>query len=529
MKRRDSLALFLAPLLILEGCQTSREITRRSELMDPVRPEEITVRTKSDTSYQLSFYSLADSTLRGAGTVKDSWHEDAFNGVIPLGSIRGIEVESPHLLGSLAALGATALFIAVLQNNVNRAGHGLAVKRDIERYYPPGGESSCPYVYAWNGDRYVLEAEPFGTALGKAMEMTSSHLLPSARQECGTVRLRLTNERRETHYVNSIRLLAIDAGTSPGVVLDGSGAAWPVAHPRAPVTASEKSGRSILEDLASIDGRMWECDASSLTSGSSYADVLDLVFTRPPASTSGSLILTGINTTLSTAMFGYCCRIAGGDGNALTKAIDTDPGLIALIEAYREDASMKVSVWNGSEWEAQGAFLPEANAVTFSRGLRIRVPDDAGDTVRVRLRSMADVWKIDAISADWTPAAPLPMREMELLSAIGPGGEDLRPTLGADDDRFEVLFPPDRVELIFSGAETPPGERVVYAVAGRGYLHEWIPAQTGDGVASLAAMVPEERRIDFLKELLKHREIVFRSAYEEWVKVRTGGCAGATR
>ena len=192
--------------------------------------------------------------------------------------------------------------------------------------------------------------------------------------------------------------------------------------------------------------------------------------------------------------------------------------MIGLLRTYLDDASLKVSVWNGRGWEPQGAFRPEANAVTFRRGLRIHVPDGAGDTVRVRLRSMADVWRIDGISADWTAAEPLPMRPVKLLSAIGPGGEDLRPLLSAGDDRYAILFPPDRVDLAFAGPQTAPGAKVFFAVAGRGYLHEWIPEGTADGVASLAAMVPRERRIDFLKELLKSREIVLQSVYEEWAK-----------
>jgi hypothetical protein len=237
-------------------------------------------------------------------------------------------------------------------------------------------------------------------------------------------------------------------------------------------------------------------------------------------------------------MFGYCSRIAGDQSIELTHAIDTDPELVADLNAYLDDASLKVSVWSGRAWEAQGAFRPEANAVTFTRGLRIRVPGGAGDTVRVRLRSMADVWRIDAISADWTPAAPLPMRPVDLLSAIGPGGTDMRPLLRSDDDRYAILLPPDRVEMTFAGAgaepgartlmpgKTAPNSRTVYVVAGRGYLHEWIPAQAGDGesgigrsdeaAASLAAMVPEDQRIDFLKELLKHREIVLQTVYQEW-------------
>jgi hypothetical protein len=511
----------LGVLLAVSGCQSSRRVTHRSELEDPVRTGPITVYAKDHRLYELSGYVLADSVIRGLGTVEVAGKTAPYEGEIPLSSIVAIKSNSQSTLRGFVAIGAAGLFISALVAGTGGT-HGLSEREEVVRHYPTSGGdgSSCPYVYAWNGERYVLEAEPFGVGLGKALELTTFHLLPSAREENGIVRLLLTDERQETHYVNSLSLMAIDLGASPGVFLDANGTAWPLAHPQQPVAASDRSGRSILSETASADGQMWECDASSLTAGSGYEDVFDFTFSCTPGATSGSLVLTGINTALSTAVFGQLCRVVGDQAIALTHAIDTDPELIARLRDYLDDASLKVLVWNGSEWQEEGAFRPEANAVTFTRGLRIRIPDGAGDTVRVRMRSMADVWKVDAIAADWTAASPLPMRPVDLLSAVGPAGDDLRQLIQEDDDRYAILFPPDRVELSFAAAEGTPGARIAYAVAGRGYLHEWIPEGSGDGVTSLAAMVPRERRIDFLKELLKHREIVLQPVYEEWAKGR---------
>jgi hypothetical protein len=366
----------------------------------------------------------------------------------------------------------------------------------------------------------VLEAEPFGAGLGRALELTTVHLLPSARAENGTVRLRLTNERQETHYVNSVRLYAIDLGASPAAVLDGDGTAWPLARAEAPAAAADQTGGDILADVASADGRMWECDPATLSPGSGYRDVVDVAFVRPSGASTGSLVLTGINTALSTAIFGHLCRAAGDQVPELLHAIDTDPELIAQLRRYLEDASLEASVWNGLEWKRAGVFRPEANAVAFTRGLRVRIPDGAGDTVRVRLSGLADVWRIDALSIDWTKASPLPMTPLEMLSATGPEGEDLRSSIGGDDDRYAVLVPPDRVELEYAARGVAPAARVRYVVAGRGYLHEWVPEATAPAPAMPASWVPEERRIDFLKEMLKHREVVLQPVYEEWRRAR---------
>ena len=74
-----------------------------------------------------------------------------------------------------------------------------------------------------------------------------------------------------------------------------------------------------------MDGRLWECDLSRLTPTSGYEDVLELEFVRPRETASGLLVLTGINTALSSAVYTSLCRVVGGQAALLAHAIETDP------------------------------------------------------------------------------------------------------------------------------------------------------------------------------------------------------------
>ena len=129
--------------------------------------------------------------------------------------------------------------------------------------------------------------------------------------------------------------------------------------------------------------------------------------------------------------------------------------------------------------------------------------------------------RIDALSADWGDSRPLPMQSLDMLSAAGPAGEDFRDALGADDERRAVLLPPDRVELAFAAARPQGGGRVVYAVAARGYLHEWDPRPRGDDAVVGFLPISEERPIEILKQLLDHRDQVLQPVYETWRRTRS--------
>lgn len=520
MSRGVVFAAGVAVLLAMCGCATSRKIASRAELASLPSYQPVTVYAQDDRVYRLRRHTLADSVVHGSGTLSRRGDTGPFEGAIPFEQIIAVETSSRNVMKGLAVAGIAALFVAYAAHGTGSS-DGLTATEDVAYIGPPSsGGGSCPYLYAWDGARYALQAEPFGIAWGKALELTTLHLLPTVRAENGVVRLRLTNERAETHYVNSVQLRAIHLGAAAGAALDGEGRAWPVSHPVAPSTGRDESGRDILTQIAWVDGRMWECDASSLTAGSGYEDVLEVAFARPHRTSAGSLVLTGVNTALWTAVYSHLCRVVGDQTAVLAHAIETDPELIAQLRGYLRDVSLEVLVWNGSDWETAGAFQPEASAVTFTRALRFRIPEHAGDSVRVRLRSMADVWKIDAISAEWSDVQPLPMVAVRMLSAIGPSGEDLRDRIGDDDGHYAILLPPDQVDLRFAAARPTAGGRVAYAVAGRGYLHEWQPHVADAGRTFLASQVPAEGRIQFLKELLKHRELALGPVYEAWRKVR---------
>jgi hypothetical protein len=511
----------LTLLLVMVGCAATRTATLHREVANLAPDRPITVYTLDDRVYVLQQHVLEDSSIRGRGTVQWRGHVTPFDGSIPLDSIVAVGTNSRIAMRRLVAIGVTTLFVLYVVEGVG-GNRGFTAREDSTVHSPTVGDgigTSCPYIYAWNGTRYELEAEPFGVAWGRALEMTTRHLLPTARADHGVLRLRLTNERREIHYVNSIRLCTLDLGDAPAAVLDVDGTAWPLSNPETPLSARDREGRDIGSLVAAADGRLWECDLASLTHGSGYEDVIEVAFPRRAHATAGTLVVTGINTTLSNALYDRLCRVVGDRTPALAHAVETNADLISEVKAYLGDASLAAFVWNGRAWEPAGAFGAEASAVAFTRALRLRVPDGAGDTVRVRLRSMADIWKIDALAVDWSESRPLRPTPVALRSATGPEGEDLSADLAADDDRRAILLPRDRVELSFAAPRARPGARVAYAVAARGYLHEWHPGMM-DAEAAALPSVSTEQRIALLVELLRHRDAALQPVYEAWRRDR---------
>lgn len=509
-------------VLAAAGCATSKTLTTREEIEHPRSSRPIVVYARGDSVYRLNQYALADSSIHGTGTLTVQRQETPFDGDIAFSDIVAVKTSSVSVMKTLAILGVTALFVTAIVD-VADGHHGVEGSAGTTYHGPSGGGgsgTSCPFLYAWDGTRYVLEAEPFGVAWGRALEMTTWHLLPATADEGGTIRLRLSNERQETHYIDSIDLYRIELGSATAAALDAGGRAWPVSRPVAPLAAQDRSGRDIEPLLGAADGRLWECDAASLTPDSGFEDVIEMSFARPGRTAEGTLILTGINTTFSAFMYDRMRRWMGDQSPVLAHAVETDPGMIARLREYLGDASLAVSVWDGHAWVSEGAFLPEANAVPFTRAMRIRLPGGAQDPVRIRLRSMADVWRLDALAMEWGAAPPLPMTRVPFKSATGPAGEDARDDLAAKDGRYAVLLSSDRIDLEFAAPGSTARDRVAWAASARGYLMEWDAPESGEVAASSVASIPPGQRLAMLEELLAHRDLALAPAYEAWRATR---------
>ena len=65
-----------------------------------------------------------------------------------------------------------------------------------------------------------MEAEAFSTAISKSLETQTHHLLPSLNPVKNELKVRIGNQRPETHLINDVDLYAVDAGDFSSLVLD---------------------------------------------------------------------------------------------------------------------------------------------------------------------------------------------------------------------------------------------------------------------------------------------------------------------
>ena len=502
------------------NCHSTKDITSATQLQR--WSGTLLVFARDSSLYRISNGTVTDTLIVGLGTVERGDRVAPFKGTIPLSDVRYLQLRYGSFFRTVLAIGATAFVASSLIEALGN--YGTLGSAGVDAYYyrsygggGGGGGGSCPVLTAWNGDEFRLQGEAFSVAWGSALEYASTHMLPDLADEGGLLTTRIVNNRAETHYINSVRLLAIPAQKGGEVCVDTDGRFWPLREIEPPLVAVDHAGTDAVTRLSAGDGVRWRSDLRPSEDGGGFEDTLVTTFDRGSDSRQVSFYIRAINTRISAAVFAWAGRLLGDQSVRFVDRIEHDPGFAALLKEWMLSASLRVDVWNGSTWEEAGRILPEANEVHFSRIVRLALPASAGKRVTIRLRTLCDVWEIDRVGLDCSPSAQLPATELPLVSAIDDRGEDRSGAIAGDDGLYAVTLPPQHITMMHAAPDAQPGMEWKYAMQVGGYLHEWLP---DGGEGSPLSMLTGDARVEAVRLLLMNPQLVLPPIYASWREAR---------
>jgi len=505
-------------ILLISGCFSSRynheaDITTINRSLFEKDPLHMIM--KNGTEYIININKMDSLFIEGTGSVKKVDHFDwqEFSGKVVIDSIDLLQFTKFDFGKNIIVYGgaATLTIMGLLANE----------GPDQPDIYQPGGES-CPFIYSWNGDDYVLEGEAFGSAFGKSLEIKTSCMLPSLYENNSQLKIKITNERPETHYLNSVELIAIETDCNATPYFDTNHNIWPVYNLKSPIIAEDHSDNNILEQISKVDGSYWQSDLAQASFPNNFEDQIELQYINSTSSDEVTIILHAINTKIANFVFDNIFKFLGDRSLSFIRAVENDPQMTAIIKNWLKECSLKFSIWDGEDWQSVGFVYPEANEVSFNKAIRCRIPNTVCDTIKVRLTCLADVWNIDAVLIDQTPVQPLHCNPVKLKSAIDINEHDVSYQLLKSDDKYVMLLPSEQIEFSYKANQYKTGKKITYGIQVQGYLYEWIAKADNQSIFSFANLIPSESKISYLKNLLelKNKKIFLTPIYAGWGKYK---------
>ncbi|MEO8334655.1 MAG: hypothetical protein ABI664_06775 [bacterium] len=509
--RRTGFALVvLATLASIGGCVHKFWVTeahdvslptkdRRADAFQQIKTPLRAHLTDGSTVVYRQGATIQEGHIVGSGLaypLLDDTHSTVRNRV-PLDSVVGVETFEGKVLM------AQSVTLSIAASALTGAATILLLKAVF---------GSCPTVYSDTGSGAVLQAEGFSYAIAPLLENRDVDPLNVRVDADDMIRLELRNEALETHFINHIELLAVRHARDAVVIPDQGAKLVTVGPATALVAAHDRAGRDIRAALAEADSQLFASAPATVNAAHAgdLDDWIDLEAGDLPAGDSIAVVLRLRNSLLNTVLL-YDGILGGLDAaDWMTGGLQNIGTALDVSRWYTRTMGMHATV-DGvplpTPAAREHARLSDVGPIAF-RDVAIILPRARRDakSVRVRLRFVADDWRIDRAVISGSVSRPTPAT-VHLARVVVPnparGGPPVADTaalraLADADDRYLQTQPGQRMTLEFAAKPTAADSATSYLIAWQGWYREWIrgswladPARTtpwvpGDSAVSTA-------------------------------------------
>jgi len=304
-------------------------------------------------------------------------------------------------------------------------------------------KESCPFVYSFDGEKYIFDGEPYGGAICPALQRTDLCRLEYLQPLDNLYRLRLTNEVDETQYTDQFKLWIVDhpAGVEP--IPDNEGQLHTVKSPYPPLTAFDSHGADVLHWLSQKDDLVWEGNLleKNLDDPSALRDTLFLTFPRPADADEAKLVVNGGTTLWGSQMLKRSLELRGHQIHDWYRALSSPEARARLAEwNLREEVYyLRVHLWADTAWADRGIIMYGGPFLIEDRIVPLDLTGVEGDTVRMMLTPPAGFWQLNYLAVDYSPDSNLTIQEMEPATVVADDGTDLLSVLSATDSLYYAM------------------------------------------------------------------------------------------
>lgn len=345
-------------------------------------------------------------------------------------------------------------------------------------------KESCPFVYSWDGQRFVFDAEPYGGAITKGLERDDFSELERLVPAEGLYRLMLRNEVPETQYTNLMELVVVDHAAAR-VAMDRAGKLHTLASIQAPTAAMDDSGHDLLAWLKTSDGRIWETEPE-MNPSASVRDEIRITFDKPTQASSAKLVANAATSLWGSYMIKAMAELRGNEIQSWYSDMDSNPlhGLALMAWVEREELfALKIDLEEPEGWVQRGLLLGGGPFVLEDRVLELDVSRVRGDQLKIRIRPPKGFWAFNSFGVDYSPDQPVQATTLRPVRARDSVGRDrLGQIAAADDLYYEMPELGDQAYVNFEAPASRPRVKRTVFLHTRGYyrLHidENRPADT---------------------------------------------------
>ncbi len=332
-------------------------------------------------------------------------------------------------------------------------------------------KESCPFVYSWNGQKYVFDAEPYGGAISRGLERDDYSELEQLVPDHGFYRLTVKNEVQETQFTNQMELLVADHG-DVRVALNDAGKLYTLSSIHPPSAAVDETGRDLLPWLKATDRLIWEREPETNPNADMRQNIR-ITFPRQASATRAKLVVNAATSLWGSYMIKLMSELRGSENEAWHRAIDSNPLEAASLLAWnqREELfALKIDVEEPEGWVQRGILLGGGPFVSEDRVIELDLRRVKGEQLNIRVRPPKGFWAFNSLGVDYSSDQGVQTQVLHPVEARDSVGRDrLAEILSSDNSYYEMPNIGDQGTIAFKAPPAKAGLKRTVFLHARGY------------------------------------------------------------
>ena len=441
MKKKEFLKILIMAIVIFLFSCSQITYFAPQEASKIQASKKIWIKVKDQSTFVLRDVKIENDKIIGAAKGKLI--------AIDFAEIESVWVERTDLIVGYAVIPSIVIAILLI-NGINTAPP------------PPPPSGCCPFIYSFDGDKFVFDAEPLGAAICQGLKRSEWCGLDHLKAVDGRYRLKVANEMDETQSLDEIKLLVVDHPPGTRVVPDYFGNLQVFSHIVYPASARDGQGRNILPLLGRDDNVFWQSREQNRPTAATGnpRDELVLEFPKPENARQVKLLADAWTTMAGARAAKEYLAMMGDSLDRFYQEINSAGPALQKYMAWlfeEELYLMRVYVETPQGWSPRGVIVGGGPYIAKEKAYVLDIADVPGDILRIKLMPPEGFWMIDRLATDFNPAQPVPGMEISAIEASGAEAQEKLNLLAGTNNRFLVM--PEKGEsfdLVFPAPAEPP-------------------------------------------------------------------------
>jgi len=320
-------------------------------------------------------------------------------------------------------------------------------------------KESCPFIYSYDGEKYVFDAEPLGGATTSGLQRSELSKLESMKEVDGKYRIMVRNEVEETQYLDQLSLYVVDHSPDYEIYPDISCNIHSIKNLTTPLFSQDENGKDLSKFIEKPDNLYWQTKlpVEEPISQNNHRHQLTFAFPKPTDAENAKLIINAGTTLWGSNMIREMLLLYGNSVDDWYNSIDSSEiqkqSMMKFIE--REELYLlKLWVKEADGWKMETIIQGGGPFVTETRSYDLDLSNVNSDTLFMKVNPPYGFWTMDYLAVEYESFPSPLMNETKIVSATDSYNSDISGILSSIDDNYVIM--PSVGDYFIVEFEAPP-------------------------------------------------------------------------